>query len=325
MSSPKIVFNNTVILATTSVEEDFCFPCNPLVTEILHGCLYKALSHHPVTLCHFVVEATHIHFILYVTNPDDVKGFMERFKTESAHAINRLLGRKKRTIWCEGYDSPPLLDIAKAIDKIIYVYENPSKDGLEDSINKYPGISTWRHFCNHKNNFDTYYIARNDIEQLPDRFLKFEDYKVLRKMLVYKKKRASYKIDPNAWMKAFNIQDPQEIERINHNIIAGVYEREANHRALRKAQKKGIVGAKKLLQQRPGERYVPERAGRRMWCLATDKDIRIQFINFVKSLLDKGKRVLARWRQGDFSLSYPIGLYPPSLPKRANLVQAIAV
>jgi hypothetical protein len=43
---------------------------------------------------------------------------MERFKTESAHAVNNLLGREKRTVWCKSYDEPVILDKAMAIDKL---------------------------------------------------------------------------------------------------------------------------------------------------------------------------------------------------------------
>jgi hypothetical protein len=42
-----------------------------------------------------------VHLLLVVKNPDDVGGFIRYFKTESAHMIKRVLGRAKRTIWCE--------------------------------------------------------------------------------------------------------------------------------------------------------------------------------------------------------------------------------
>jgi hypothetical protein len=42
---------------------------------------------------------------LVVINPDHVEAFFRHFKTESAHMINGLLGRNKRTLWCGGYES----------------------------------------------------------------------------------------------------------------------------------------------------------------------------------------------------------------------------
>ncbi len=63
----------------------------------------------PVRICHILVEATHIHLVVVVINPDHVEAFFRHFKTESAQMINGLLGRNKRTLWYEGYDSPIIL------------------------------------------------------------------------------------------------------------------------------------------------------------------------------------------------------------------------
>ena len=73
-------------------------PANYLTEFIVMAALLRAQKHHPVVISHFLVSGTHIHMIVRVDNPEDIPGFMERFKTESAHYINRSLGRKKRTI-----------------------------------------------------------------------------------------------------------------------------------------------------------------------------------------------------------------------------------
>jgi hypothetical protein len=83
---------------------------------------------------------------LVVINPDHVDAFFRHFKTESAHMINGLLGRNKRTLWCEGYDSPIVLTPTRALIAIAYLYSNPAKDNLETSIDRYPGFSSWKMF-----------------------------------------------------------------------------------------------------------------------------------------------------------------------------------
>ena len=121
-SNPKYTQNNTVVLITTSVEEGLIFPQNPLIKVLLLAALLRAQTLHPGCIpCHFLISTTHIHILVYVLNPDDVKGFMERFKTESSHYINRLLGRQKRTIWCASYDSPALLQESDARNWIAYI------------------------------------------------------------------------------------------------------------------------------------------------------------------------------------------------------------
>src|SRR5688572_30273179 len=106
--------HGSVVFLTISIEEGILLLPNPLTEAIIKSCLARAQHLHPLRICHFIVEGTHIHLFVVIENPDDLCGFTERFKTESAHMINRLLGRKKRTLWCEGYDSPVVLTPARA-------------------------------------------------------------------------------------------------------------------------------------------------------------------------------------------------------------------
>ena len=138
--------HKSVIWCTFSVEEGLLLLSNPLCMAIIKSCLVAAQALHPVTICHLLVEATHVHMLLVVNNPDDVPDFIRCFKTESAHMLNRLLGRQKRTVWCEGDDSPQGLTPVRALICIAYAYANPAKDNLERTIDRYPGFSTWKMF-----------------------------------------------------------------------------------------------------------------------------------------------------------------------------------
>jgi hypothetical protein len=66
-------------------------------------------------ICHLLVEATHLHIIKVVHNPDDIQKFMRHFKTDSADFLNKILGRKRRTVWQNGYDSPRVLSFAEFV------------------------------------------------------------------------------------------------------------------------------------------------------------------------------------------------------------------
>ncbi len=80
-SPPKIFVEGQVLFITTSVKEGILLPANTLTNLLLLACLARAHSLHNVTITDFVVERTHVHMVLVVSNPDDVRGFMERFKT----------------------------------------------------------------------------------------------------------------------------------------------------------------------------------------------------------------------------------------------------
>jgi REP element-mobilizing transposase RayT len=317
---PKIVINKTVVALTTSVEEGLMFPPNPLINDILVGCLAKAQALHPLEICDIVIEATHVHMIAVVGDPNDVKGFMERFKTESAHAVNRLLGRKKRTVWCEGYDSPTLLTPEDVINKIAYTYENPSKDGLEDRIEKYPGVSGFRFRGMESGVMEAPLVARHDLDVLPTGDINEDDYRRLARKLGYGKKRIKLKLSPNAWMKCFNITEPEGVRTYNARILREIRIREEGHRVARRNAGSDVIGWRRLVNTPIGREFRPQRSGRRMWCICYDKKLRRRFIRWAKNLVCQARAVLERWRRGDRSIPYPPGLYPPSMPKIAEMI-----
>lgn len=318
----KAIFNKSVLFISSSVEEGLPFVPNALVKLLLESALARALYHHPVRICHFIFEVNHLHMIVIVDNPDDVKDFMERFKTESAHAVNRLLGRRKRTIWCEGYDSPTLLTVTDVIDKIAYLYTNPAKDNLEDSIDRYPGISSWRGFIAKRHTKQCPWIKRDELFPLQSTTLTLKQSEGLARRL---KTRATeshlFEIHPDAWMGAFNIEDPKEQAEINAAIVRRVGEREEEFRKERQKEGKSVMGRERLALQPMDKPYIPNRHGRKMWCISSDLELRKAFISMLKHLVERAREVYERWRVGDFSAPFPAGLYPPAMRK---LVEPLA-
>lgn len=316
----KIICNNTVLFITTSVEEGFMFPLNPLTELVLLTSLAKAQALHPLEVCAFLFEPTHAHFLVRVDNPDDVRGFMERFKTESAHAVNRLLNRPKRTIWCEGYDSPIIPTIEAVTQKLVYIYEQPSKDCLEDSIECYPGLSSWDAFRSGRTTWKTVFVPRDGFSALPPGYLTHASYRALVRKISRKRKRASFTISPDAWTKCFDIT-PNELEEVYEDLCSRLREKEKEHRAWRAQAGQALVGARTLSLTPIGAPYTPRsRDGLRMYCHCEDRAVRQEIITWIKTLIADGQEVYERWKRGDYSLSYPLGLYPPAMPKIAEIL-----
>lgn len=322
MRNPKLVAHGSVLFITASVEADIIFPVNPLSELILLKCLAAAQELYPVRVCHFLVEGTHIHLLVIVDNPDDIKDFMAHFKRESAHAINRLLGREKRTVWCEGYDSPPVVSPERCTETIAYLYSNPAKDSLVDSIEEYPGLSSWDHFQAGKHVFHTFLVPRDEFRTLPVNH-RAKTYNREARLLSKKKKKSRFTIYPDAWMEAFAIEESERAQ-INQRITGRVYQIEAEQRALREEEKRGVLGVKKLCETTIGTPYAPKRTGRRMICLGVNKEERARFIAHAKALFQRAREVYEEWKKGNTSIPYPPGLYPPSMPKLANVVGGLA-
>ncbi len=313
--------NGSVLFCTFSIEEGLLLLSNPLCIAIIQSCLARAQKLHPIRICHIVTEATHVHLLLVVDNPDDVPGFIRSFKVESAHMLNQLLGRKKRTIWCEGYDSPIVLTPLRALAAIAYMYANPAKDNLERSIDRYPGFSTWEMFL------------KGDLLQLWKRLRRFQFRRLseqqhslqgytneARKLLAESTDVQTFRLEPNAWMEAFGITEAESQRRVNELLIARIRTLEQRAERLRNKVGKGVLGRSRLLQERLNTTYRPDRSGRRMWCLSEKRSVRTCFIKFFKQLMHNARSIRQRWLTGDLSAKYPPGLYPPSLPKLANVV-----
>jgi len=282
--------------------------------------MLRALKHHPITISHYIVNGTHIHMIVRVWNPEDIPGFMERFKTESAHYINRVLGRTKHTIWCSSYDSPRLLNLDDVIDKIVYTYTNPVKDGLIHSINNYPGMSSWNSFNSRKSHMRAQLIGRDQVFEV-DQSLGESGFKRKTKLLSkLAGKPRVLAINCNDWLKAFGVEEREEIDRINRNIRKLILEKEDEIQKEFIDNCRQFMGAKRLCNQGIDLDYTSRRSGRKMWCISSNIKERKIYLSFVKRLAKEAREVYFKWKSGATDLAMPIGMFAPCMPLRANLI-----
>ena len=119
-------------------------------------------------------------------------------------------------------------------------------------------------------------------------------------------------------MEAFGISDPAEQAQLNSRIVSRLRTLEERYRTKRHQEKRRVLGKARLTTQVFDLFYRPQRSGRRMWCLSEDRKLRLQFIEFFRALMDKARQVAKAWRVGDYSQRYPLGLYPPAMPKLAE-------
>ncbi len=309
--------HGSVLFVTFSLEEGLLLLANPLCQTIVKSCLASAQNLHPVKISAFLINANHVHLVLVVENPADIAGFIKHFKTESAHMLNRVLGRRKRTIWCEGYDSPVVLTATRALIALTYLYANPAKDNLEESIEKYPGLSSWTMFRTGKVQKKWKRIRRPAVSKIPAHGSRIYATEAQR-LISESREELTFTLSPNAWMEAFGIKDLNEQGEVNQKIINRVRTLEERAAKIRKRDGKTVVGSNRLINQSMNISYQSRRSGKRMACLSDDIQLRVDFIGFLKDLYAKAKVVLEKWRSGDYSLSYPLGLYPPSMPKLAE-------
>lgn len=322
---PKFHPPKSVLFITTSLEEGLLLKSNPLMRAILETCLAKAQRLHKVRICHFLFEENHVHIILIVDDPEDVADFMERFKTESAHAINRLLGRRKRTVWCEGYDSPILGNPVDAIKQIVYLYSNPTKDGLVDSIEEYPNFSTWGLYKSGETKMDCIPFKRSDITKLSSLSPSSEEINIhLERLKESYPERIELHLEPNAWMEIMKVPE-EEREKINQRIMSMVSKKDERLKKKREANNKTAIGAERLTRSSFNLTYSSKRKGKRSYCISSQISLRVHILKTIKALIDEGKEIYQKWKAGHHSLRFPIGIYPPAMPRMGNLVAGVVV
>lgn len=329
----RCIIHNTLVEVCFRTEEGLPFVATPYIQAIMQSILAAAQSSYPTKICHFVLMANHMHLQLIVQDPEDFVAFVGYVKRESAHAINRLLGRKKRTVWCDRYDDPKILDPEKAMQRIVYLYTNPQNANLVATIDQYPNLSSWQAFLAGGEELQVNRIARSSIAMLPAGASSIRKQEVVAQQLLQQAgEEQTLRIEPDAWMECFSQLEGTDPEEINALIIQDIRAKEKDLELERARNDTPVLGTRALQQADIRKAYIPQKRGKRMICLSSVKEYRQQFIKFykdytgyqsIREVMSRSRRLVHRPRMHnlvDWLSSIPPGLFCPGGRITANLV-----
>ena len=316
---------------------DICFRAQeglPLVTRkvmalVIKSALARTQRDDKVVLCHDLWNGSHAHFVVVTKDAAQCRNFYCELQKKITDALKRLLGKNHMRIW-EGRPMVARLGtLADAIEKIAYLYSNPGKDNLEECIEKYPGVSSWREFLEHMGDIDgqsremVTWIRLPSIPPLsspaPD---DAEETQVCRLLQMCNREQHVIARSPNEWLRYFGIEDPCEVRRVNDRIIERLREMEAEAAAKRKDTGKTVIGAGVLCRQPIMKPHTPKKRGRKVFIISSDEEIRLREIEVQEEFTAECRRCYSSWRQGDFAVEWPPGAFRPPLPPSANLIVA---
>ncbi|RMD83636.1 MAG: hypothetical protein D6808_08325 [Candidatus Dadabacteria bacterium] len=319
--NPKLFIHGEVKYITFRAVEGLPLLCTPFMRLIIASNLAKAQKHYPVAISDFMTMGNHVHMALRVIDPACVDTFIRYFKTESAHMINRLMGRRKGKVWEEGYDSPTILTFESLVEKVSYIYTNPQRANLVDTIEQYPNFSSWSVLVKGgKMVIEVPYIKRTDIEPLPKVAMSPRMIREYTKALRAKStKTVSLVIEPDACFKALGSEETTFSE-YRQKVMRRVREIEDDCRRARGNKK--VLGAKALKLQSIFKKHTPKKHGRRMICISSDVVIRKEYITRFKAMVKWCREVYAKWCKGNRSIPYPPGFFPPGMRPQASLLPA---
>jgi len=319
---PRILLPHSVVMLTSRVQQGIPFVCTPIMEMTVWSALAVAQNLHPLKVIAFVIMGNHVHILALVEDPTVVESFMERFKCESAHAINRLLDRRQVTVWCEGYDSPTILTLEDLLEKLAYIYANPVRAHLTDSIENYQGVSSWRMYISGSLSKAVKRIRRSFLRPLPaGEISKAQHFQIAKSLEAQAVDTMRFDLTPDAWLTAFPaLWTPEQLRK---KLLVRLKEIERDMAQLRKRQGITLPSSDQVFKQPINTSYKPKAFGRRMWCICSDIPLRIAFISFIKKLRSQAREVRAKWLQGNMSVPFAVGLFPPSPPILANLMPRV--
>jgi len=308
-NSRKCFIHNTLVEVCFRTEEGLPLVAAPYMQVVLRGIFARAQELFFVRVVHFIVMANHVHMLLVVDNPEVVKDFIGYIKCESAHAVNRFLGRAKHTVWCDGYYSSVILNAETAISRIEYLYLNPQTAGLVDSIESYPNLNSWQSFLDGGSQSLNKVISRNIVRALPrataslaaqQELANYLESEALREAVLY--------IEPDAWMDCFSETQEADPEAYREEIISRVRAKESE---LKQSRKMPVLGAHALMLECMDKKYEPKKRSPRMICVSKSKLLRIAFILWFKEMSERAEEAIRVWRETNYLANLPPGFFLP--------------
>ena len=322
MKNRKYFPNRSVIFITTRVEEGLPLTPTYLNNLIFKGILARAQTLFPVRLCHYIFMGNHLHLIVIVKSAEDLSSFMGYVKGEISHSVNRLLGRRQKTIWQDSYDSPPLLMTQDLIRYIKYIYLNPIRANLTATIQEYPGLSSWemfngrnqREFCTH--------VRRTAVPRLRVPELSINEQRRMAGQLAAKcEQQHELVLEPFACFAEMQDYDGSSDAEVRERLLAE-FEREARElRAEHAREGKGYIGATALRRQSMLRAHTPEKFGKRMICICSDLEMRKRYIEHFRALAREAALAFQAWKKGIFSRTIPPGMFAPRMPCLASALR----
>lgn len=310
------------------VAEDLPFIPTAAIKLLLRSALARSNRGERVKICHFLWQANHLHIIFVVKDKLEAVKFYMELRRKITEYIKRLTGKRRLKLWEERPSIIYLVTVHDVVERIAYIYSNPSKDHLVDTISKYPGYSTYEHLLTALNKGNDYeisettpYISFSSIEPIGDLVLPSGLGVRLANEL---RKKATIKhelvIAPNAWIKCYEDEglgiSPIELNQL---ILKSLKQREEAARNERSFLGRTVMGVQKLISQPFMTRHTPRRKDNRIYVICHDRVKRISHIQFIKGLAETFKELYKKACEG-IHVEYPPGTFKPPIPSMANAI-----
>jgi REP element-mobilizing transposase RayT len=300
------------------------------MTMLIKSALARSLLDHKVTLIDFMWMSNHCHLLLITWDAQEASDFYGELQKNISEYVKRLLGLPRLSLW-EGRPTVAIIpDLKTAMARKTYFYLNPCRAHLVDSVEKYPGYSSWRAFHTSKNCLTfrvserVPFFPQSAVPTAPTRDLterQEKDFisKLAKGILCHHR----INIFPNLWAAVFGITDPDELAAYNADIAATVKATETFLKAERLEKGHRVIGEKKLLHQPIMLPHVPKSRSRKVFVICGDWELRKRIIDAMNVVEDLCIQCYLEWKRGNYTIQWPPGTFRPPMPPVANAVGPI--
>ena len=305
------------------------FATKKIMNAVIESSMARSQRDEKVLLCHYVWMGNHTHLGFIALDAAQAQKYTMEVQKKITESIKRLLGLSHLSLW-EGRPHPvEVVDPESAVRAIAYWFANPANANLVETIEEYPGLSSWREFLE----------AGNDVNRCTARLVPWikapflpklksrnptpkEDEAYTREVTKLCREKESMHdlvLYPNAWMETFGITEPAEVALWNEKIRVAHREMEERARKERKERGGRVLGVKGLLQEPIMKAHKPKEREGRIFVRGSTFEIRKEYIDFYKAACAEYRLLYeTRWRHGDLTVEWPPGMSPPPPPIGAN-------
>lgn len=293
---------------------------------IIKGIIARVQRDHKVSLIDLTFMGNHPHIMIEAGDRDQCKRFYGELQKQLTDAVKRLTGKKYLNLWRRNCTSVVRYgDLAAVQRRIAYLFANPARANLVDSIERYPGVSSFQVFMTAPPTLDAEvtescpWIQAPMIRRLPSLSVTERQDRALTEWMRSKAmEHHDLTYHPNRWMRRFGITTPEEIKEVNAGILRQLreFEEEARQTRIRKGWK--VMGAARLRRQALDIGTYTPPPSQRIFVYAVNPETRILMIREHRLFCQRCRECYEAWKQGNFLVPWPPGAYQPAPPVTTN-------
>ena len=328
--NPRRIISGRVYDICFRTQKGLPFAPRPLINEIVVSCLARANRDQKVILNHFIVMGNHIHLLCTALDQQMMANYMAEVQKKITDCLKKIFGLRKLRLWEGRPHCAELIAIDDVINRIQYFYLNPTNANLVNSIEEYPGVSSWHHWKSSKDDLNEkkeqtirWYKSStlNFVSFHKSSFSKLREDLILHNLRKKATTNETLILQPNYWMKSFGIDSSERVEEVNQEIRRLIEKRKKDLTGESLPKKSFTVGRKKLLKQLPTlSGWQPRKKSRRIFLICADKKLRLYKILEYRKFFHKCRKCYNEWLSGCVNTKWPPGAFIPPLPRLQNWI-----